>query len=104
MRKVCSGGRLQIGDDADDPVDNALDQHRIVALGHHADQRLGARRADDETARIAELFAGIVDRLRAADRQDDAFAWVERDWAYRYGQSKWEADEEYLAASFVMTW
>lgn len=23
-------------------------------------------------------FAGIVDRLRAADRQDDAFAWVER--------------------------
>lgn len=53
-------------------------------------------------APIGSAQAGIAYRIRP--NMDVAFAWVERDWAYRYGQSKWEADEEYLAASFVMTW
>src|SRR3954468_22960435 len=30
-------------------VDHPLDQRRIIAFGHHPDQRLGARFADDET-------------------------------------------------------
>lgn len=51
---------------------------------------------------IGSAQAGIAYRIRP--NMDVGFAWVERDWAYRYGQSKWEADEEYLAASFVMTW
>jgi hypothetical protein len=53
-------------------------------------------------AQIGSAQAGIAYRL--APDMDLALAWVERDWAYRYGQSKWEADEEYIAASFVMTW
>lgn len=53
-------------------------------------------------APIGSMQAGVAYRIRP--NMDLAFAWVERDWAYRYGQSKWEADEEYLAASFVMTW
>lgn len=53
-------------------------------------------------APIGSAQAGVAYRIQP--NMDLAFAWVERDWAYRYGQSKWEADEEYLAASFVMTW
>lgn len=51
---------------------------------------------------IGSAQAGVAYRIRP--NMDLAFAWVERDWAYRYGQSKWEADEEYLAASFHVTW
>ena len=35
---------------------------RVVALGHDADQRLGAGRADDQAAAVAEPVAGVFDR------------------------------------------
>lgn len=51
---------------------------------------------------IGSAQAGVAYRI--GPDMDLALAWMERDWAYRYGQTKWEADEEYLAASFVMSW
>src|SRR5437868_3823491 len=39
-------------------VDDALHQRRIVALGHHPDQRLGARFADDKAPPTLELGFG----------------------------------------------
>ncbi|MEN0653041.1 MULTISPECIES: hypothetical protein [Hyphobacterium] len=53
-------------------------------------------------APIGSAQAGIAYRIRP--NMDLALTWVERDWAYRYGPSKWEADEDYIAASFAMTW
>src|SRR5438105_1706558 len=44
-------------------VDEALDERGVVALGHHPDQRLGTRFADDETAPAFELGLGGGDAL-----------------------------------------
>ncbi|HAQ35997.1 MAG: hypothetical protein CMF74_16350 [Maricaulis sp.] len=51
---------------------------------------------------IGSAQAGIAYRINPD--MNFALAWMEREWAYRYGQTKWEADEEYVAATFVMTW
>src|SRR5690606_8794930 len=50
------------GDDLDDLVYHLLDESRIVGLGHDTNQRLGARRADDEAAGLAKPCARIFDR------------------------------------------
>src|SRR5580704_3729617 len=59
----------------DDVIDHFLDQDAVVALTHHANHRLGARRADQQPAVAVEpLFAGddcrldlgVVERLAAA--------------------------------------
>jgi len=42
-------------------VDGGLDQRLVVALAHHADHGLGARRAHDEAAAAAELALGRCD-------------------------------------------
>ena len=47
-----SGRRLRHG--VDDIVHHALDEVAVVALGHHADHRLGAGRADHQAAALAE--------------------------------------------------
>src|SRR5256885_7776754 len=62
-----SRGRL---DRLADVVDDALDERRIVALGHHTDQRLGARFADDEATLALELDLGGGDSLADAVRFD----------------------------------
>src|SRR5207247_1022513 len=58
----------------DDAVDDLLDQPAVVALAHDADDRLGSRGADDQTAVAVEaLFAmldggadlGVLQRLAA---------------------------------------
>ena len=53
-----------------DPVDHGLDLPGIVALGHDADERFGARGADDQPATALELGLGLGDhRLDAARRR-----------------------------------
>src|SRR5689334_14075030 len=47
-------------------VDDALDQLGIVAFGHHPDQRLGPRFADDEAALAFELGLSRCDALADA--------------------------------------
>src|SRR3546814_10159870 len=54
-----------------DHVDDLLDLPGIVAFGHHADQRFGARRTDHETP------APVQRRLALGDRGDDMLV-VER--------------------------
>src|SRR5438128_9786758 len=44
-------------------VDEALDEGGIVALGHHPDQRFGARFADHEPPTTLELGFGCGDTL-----------------------------------------
>ena len=44
-----------------DAVDHRLDLRRVLALGHHADHRLGARRADHEAALALQFALGIGD-------------------------------------------
>src|SRR3954451_4510370 len=46
-----------------DIVDEALDQLRIVALGHDPDQRLGAGLADNEATPTLELGFGVSNAL-----------------------------------------
>src|SRR5438477_5451168 len=57
-----SGGAAGFRYDADDVVDDGLDQLRIVAFGHDADERLGAGGPDDEAAGLAETVARLFDR------------------------------------------
>src|SRR5881392_2453910 len=52
LRTKRSRGRLN---SLADVVDHALDEGRIIAFGHHADQWLGARFADHETSPALEL-------------------------------------------------
>src|SRR4051812_27655641 len=47
-------------------VDYPFHQCRVVAFGHHPDQRLGARLADDEAAPTGELGLGGGDALAHA--------------------------------------
>ena len=56
-----------------------LDQRRIVALGHHPDQRLGARLADDQAAAALELGFGGGDALAHAVGLERLGAAVEAD-------------------------
>src|SRR3954453_4759383 len=44
-------------------VDHALDEGRIVAFGHHPDQRLGARFADHEAPAALQFRLGGGDAL-----------------------------------------
>src|SRR4051812_38985289 len=44
---------------AGDLLDHLADQLLVVALGHDADERLGARRADQDPAGAVELLLGV---------------------------------------------
>src|SRR6185369_127982 len=58
--RKCSRGRL---DRLADVVHDTLDQRRVVALGHHPDQRLGARFAYHEAALALKLGLSRGDAL-----------------------------------------
>src|SRR5258708_35249599 len=60
-------------------IHQALDQRRVVALGHHADQGLGSRLADDEPAAPLELGFGGCDALPDAVVLERLGAAVEAD-------------------------
>src|SRR5437764_14273404 len=49
-------------------VDDALNKRCVVALGHHPDEGLGARFADDEASAALELGLGGGDSLAHAVR------------------------------------
>src|SRR5690242_14954353 len=49
-------------------VNDALDQRRVVAFGHHPDQRFRSRLADDETALALQLSLRRSDALAHAVR------------------------------------
>ncbi len=51
---------------------------------------------------IGDAQAGIAYRLNP--QSDVAFAYVRRDWAYRYGPDKWDETEEFAAVSFIARW
>src|SRR3954470_4292205 len=64
-----------LAESADDIVDHFLDQDAVIALAHHADDRLGAGGADQGAAVAVEAFlagidrrfdVGVVERLAAA--------------------------------------
>src|SRR5690242_9772260 len=46
--------RRRLGQRVNDAVDDLLDQHLVVALAHHADDRLGAGRTNEQTAMAVE--------------------------------------------------
>src|SRR5215469_8909830 len=48
-------------DGGGDLVDDAAHHRVVLALGHHADHRLGARVADDQPAACAEPALGVRD-------------------------------------------
>src|SRR5437773_4807075 len=63
LPRKCSRGRL---DGLANVVDHTLDERGIVALGHHPDQRLGARFADHEASAALQLGLGGGDSFADA--------------------------------------
>src|SRR4051812_13369420 len=76
MRRNGSRRRL---DGLANVVDEALDQSRIVAFGHHPDQGFGARLADDQPAAALELGLRCGDALADAVGLERLGAAVEAD-------------------------
>ena len=76
LRRKCSRGALN---GLANVVDQTLDQRRVVALGHHPDQRLGARLADDQAPAALELGFGGGDALAHAVGFERLGAAVEAD-------------------------
>src|SRR5260221_13558036 len=54
-RQIPRNGSRRSLDRLADIVDQPLDQRRVIALGHHPDQRLGPRLADDQAPAALEL-------------------------------------------------
>src|SRR5512144_378034 len=59
--------RRGVGERVHDVGDDRIDELHVVALGHDADHRLRARRADDEAPGLAEPRFAAVDRLAHGD-------------------------------------
>lgn len=51
---------------------------------------------------IGDAQAGVAYRLNP--HSDIAFAYVRREWAYRYGPDEWNESEEFAAISLVARW
>src|SRR3954466_12986245 len=78
-REKESGLRRRLGERIDDAVDDLLDERLVLALAHHADHRLGAGGAHDQTSMAVEtLDRGLDDRfhLRILERRAVAIAHV----------------------------
>src|SRR3546814_20721202 len=75
-----------------DHVDDLLDMPGIVAFGHHAAQRFGARRTDHETPAPVQRRLALGDRGRSDERrvgQECVRTWRSR-WTPYYIKKKIE--------------
>ena len=81
--RKCSRGRLHgLANVVDDP----LDQRRIIALGHHPDQRLGAGFANDEATLAFQLGFSGGDALANAVGLERLAAAIEADVLEQLGK------------------